>query len=285
MPNHVLNRLHFDTDEETAKAILAFIQKDDDGENEKYGPGTFDFNKLVPMPTEYLKTGEWYNWRWNNWGTKWNAYEEEYDGGNTISFLTAWAPPHEVIEALSEQFPGVYFTHRWAEEEIGVDVGQREYLNGVCVGDIEPEGEAEAIAIASAVWGGDPIDFGFVLNQSGEGYCQVDDDEYDVIELLDRRMLFSNGRLSPDELPIGLYAYELRMTDDGDRFGALEPNVTENFGGTVLTDQPVDFGDAGYIELTDETDPNFLGYTRTMGQFLRDEWEEEEAETEGMTLE
>ena len=147
MPNHVMNRLHFDTDEETAKAILAFIQKDNDGENEKYGPGTFDFNKLVPMPTEYLKTGEWYNWRWNNWGTKWNAYEEEYDGGNTISFLTAWAPPHEVIEALSEQFPGVYFTHRWAEEEIGVDVGQREYLNGVCVGDIEPEGEAEAIAI------------------------------------------------------------------------------------------------------------------------------------------
>ena len=181
MPNHVMNRLHFDTDEETAKAILAFIQKDDDGENEKYGPGTFDFNKLVPMPTEYLKTGEWYNWRWNNWGTKWNAYEEEYDGGNTISFLTAWAPPHEVIEALSEQFPGVYFTHRWAEEEIGVDVGQREYLNGVCVGDIEPEGEAEAIAIASAVWDGDPIDFGFVLNQSGEGYCQVDDDEYDVM--------------------------------------------------------------------------------------------------------
>ena len=53
----------------------------------------------------------------------------------------------------------------------------------------------------------------------------------------------------------------------------------------MLTDQPVDFGDAGYIELTDETDPNFLGYTRTMGQFLRDEWEEEEAETEGMTLE
>ena len=46
------------------------------------------------------------------------AYEEEYDGGNTISFLTAWAPPHEVIEALSEQFPGVYFTHRWAEEEL-----------------------------------------------------------------------------------------------------------------------------------------------------------------------
>ena len=116
MPNHVMNRLHFDTDEETAKAILAFIQKDDDGENEKYGPGTFDFNKLVPMPTEYLKTGEWYDWSWNNWGTKWNAYEEEYDGGNTISFLTAWAPPHEVIEALSEQFPGVYFTHRWAEE-------------------------------------------------------------------------------------------------------------------------------------------------------------------------
>ena len=58
-----------------------------------------------------------------------------------------------------------------------------------------------------------------------------------------------------------------------------------NHGGTVLTDEPIDFGDKGFIELTEDTEPNFLGFTRTMGEFLRDEWEEEEAETEGMTLE
>ena len=106
-----------------------------------------------------------------------------------------------------------------------------------------------------------------------------------MIEFQDRTMLFTNDRLSRDEIPIGLYAYELRMTDDDERFGALEPSVSVNFGGTVLTDQPIDFGEAGYLELTEDSDPAFQGYTRTMGQFLRDEWEEEEAETEGMTLE
>ena len=72
----------------------------------------------------------------------------------------------------------------------------------------------------------------------------------------------------------------------GDRNAFYEryvESVDEN--GVCKVGATGDFGDAGYIELTDETDPNFLGYTRTMGQFLRDEWEEEEAETEGMTLE
>ena len=67
-------------------------------------------------------------------------------------------------------------------------------------------------------------------------------------------------------------------------------NVFANFrGGTVLTDQPIDFGEAGYLDLTEDNDPNFTGETRTMGQFLRDEWEDELGEdfteTGGMTLE
>ena len=102
-------------------------------------------------------------------------------------------------------------------------------------------------------------------------------------------MLFTNERLSWEEIPIGLYAYELRMTDDGERYGSLEPSVSVSFGGTVLTDQPIDFGEAGYLELTEDNDPNFTGETRTMGQFLRDEWEDELGEdfteTGGMTLE
>ena len=30
---------------------------------QKSGPGTIDFNMLVPMPQEFLETGEWYDWR------------------------------------------------------------------------------------------------------------------------------------------------------------------------------------------------------------------------------
>lgn len=44
------------------------------------------------------------------------------------------------------------------------------------------------------------------------------EEKLDVIEVLDRRALFSNGRLMPEQIPEGLYAYDLRHSDDGDRF-------------------------------------------------------------------
>ena len=63
MANYVMNRIHFDTDEDTAREIFAAIQKDANGNDSetkrKSGPGTIDFNKLVPMPQKFLETGKW----------------------------------------------------------------------------------------------------------------------------------------------------------------------------------------------------------------------------------
>ena len=41
-----------------------------------------------------------------------------------------------------------------------------------------------------------------------------------------------------EEIPEGLYAYDLRQSDDGDRFVSIESKVGANHGGTVLIDQP-----------------------------------------------
>ncbi|MBR5680670.1 MAG: hypothetical protein IKX19_08450 [Clostridia bacterium] len=293
MPNHVRNIVEFSCDDETLKKILEAIQKDNDGENRDFGPGTIDFDKLIPMPPEYLNDGRWYDWRWDHWGTKWNSYDNCYNEDRRIEFLTAWSPPHEIMEELARRFPEAGFLHRWADEDIGSNVGQREYEHGECVEIYEPSDQKECIDLACEVWGDDPLDLGFMLNRSGTGYCQVDWEEYDVIELLDRRMLFTDCRLSPDDIPVGLYAYDLRHTDDGARFGSIEPRVIVNHGGVVLTDEPIDFGDKGFIELTEDTDPNFLGYKGTMGQLLRDELdlpesdlrtEDKPNQTEGMTL-
>ena len=53
MANYVMNRIHFDTDEDTAREIFAAIQKDANGNDSetkrKSGPGTIDFNKLIPV--------------------------------------------------------------------------------------------------------------------------------------------------------------------------------------------------------------------------------------------
>ena len=93
------------------------------------------------------------------------------------------------------------------------------------------------------------------------------EEELDVIEVLDHRALFSNGRIKPEQIPEGLHAY--------DHFCSIEPKVGVNHGGTVLMRDVLDFGKGGYIPLDDDTEPNFLGETMTASEFVDEETQDE----------
>ena len=108
------------------------------------------------------------------------------------------------------------------------------------------------------------------------------EEKLDVIEILDRRALFSNGRLMPEQIPEGLYAYDLRHSDDGGRFCSIEPKVGVNHGGTVLMRDILDFGESGYIPLDEDTEPNFLGETMTVSEFAEEEAQDEAMQMGGM---
>lgn len=108
------------------------------------------------------------------------------------------------------------------------------------------------------------------------------EEKLDVIEVLDRRALFSNGRLMPEQIPEGLYAYDLRHSDDGSRFCSIEPKVGVNHGGTVLMRDILDFGENGYIPLDEDTEPNFLGETMTVSEFAEEEVQDEAMQMGGM---
>ena len=108
------------------------------------------------------------------------------------------------------------------------------------------------------------------------------EEKLDVIEVLDRRALFSNGRLMPEQIPEGLYAYDLRHSDDVDRFCSIEPKVGVNHGGTVLMRDILDFGESGYIPLNEDTEPNFLGETMTVSEFAEEEIQDESMQMGGM---
>ena len=108
------------------------------------------------------------------------------------------------------------------------------------------------------------------------------EEKLDVIEVLGRRALFSNGRLMPEQIPEGLYAYDLRHSDDGDRFCAIEPKVGVNHGGTVLMRDILDFGESGYIPLDEDTEPNFLGDEMTPSEFAEEEVQDETLQMGGM---
>lgn len=111
------------------------------------------------------------------------------------------------------------------------------------------------------------------------------DEKLDVIELLDRQALFSNGRLSPEEIPEGLYAYDLRFDDEQNRFVSIEPKVGANHGGTVLMKELLDFGESGVIFFTEDSSPNFLSEEMTIKEFSETDMDEDkEIQIRGMQL-
>ena len=219
MPNHVENHIEFNGDKQQIDAMLNKIGSD------KYGIGTIDFKKIIPMPEtlnieagsktdhglkayrefievytagrsdkEALKALEniptesenaflsqrtdikrdewelgktawqniqkygaptWYEWSITNWGTKWNAYGYEegtdYSACDELTFQTAWSAPHPILRKLSEMFPEIVFKHRWADEDIGMNCGERNYLGGEKIDEFIPEG-IRATEFALEVW-------------------------------------------------------------------------------------------------------------------------------------
>ena len=111
------------------------------------------------------------------------------------------------------------------------------------------------------------------------------DEKLDMIELLDRKALFSNGRLAPEEIPEGLYAYDLRFNDEQNRFVSIEPKVGANHGGTVLIKELLDFGESGAISFTEDSSPNFLSEEMSVKEFAEMDIDEDETQQmRGMQL-
>ena len=54
----------------------------------------------------------WYDWRFENWGSKWDAQESyitEEENGWTINFDTAWSPAIPYIKQVAKMFPDLIF--------------------------------------------------------------------------------------------------------------------------------------------------------------------------------
>jgi hypothetical protein len=106
MPNHCQNKLTLQNGEDILNVISPYLTKIPP--NEVFGTSfyttyEFDFQKIIPMDEKLLEGEEWYNWRVENWGTKWNGYDGRItDDGSTFTFDTAWSPPLPIIKKLAE---------------------------------------------------------------------------------------------------------------------------------------------------------------------------------------
>lgn len=157
MPNWSFNSLNVHAEDENERAevqrLRNFIKRvvtDEDGTQTEI---PFSFQNVIPMPAELEGTrapvedpnseenkalrakygfDNWYDWRWEHWGTKWDACDaEDVSEGDDlmITFDTAWSFPTPVAVELSRQFPTLTFNYD-AHEESGMYDFTIEIKNG-----------------------------------------------------------------------------------------------------------------------------------------------------------
>jgi hypothetical protein len=114
MPNWCSNEVEINGSPESLAVFAQEIQSDEQG---------LSMERFIPTPAELLAEDAgtaWYQWRADNWGTKWDIgkedlfadYDEEYI---TFSYPTAWSPNVEFWTFMSKKFPEVSIVHHYEE--------------------------------------------------------------------------------------------------------------------------------------------------------------------------
>ena len=92
------------------------------GELPQYVDGAF--GKQLRFRSTDKPDDRWYDWRLQNWDTKWDAYDVVVTDDDPeqveIEFNTAWSPPEAVCHALREKFEDTVAIS-WFYDEPGME--------------------------------------------------------------------------------------------------------------------------------------------------------------------
>ena len=161
--------------------------------------------KTLKETIDFLKynTMTQHDWKVNNWGTKWNAYNqsievdgiilvEEHISGEetimkkterqtettgtemTINFSTAWSPPFDLIHLLSKKEKCV-LQYEWIEEQGAACLGKETIESGIVTDCYKPDPwSKEAYELMFEWWGnGDE----FIWNDETGEYEYLEENE------------------------------------------------------------------------------------------------------------
>ena len=138
MPNHCHNRVTFYSanTEDVAKLKKIFTDEncfgqiipEPDWPNTPNKDGELPVKHEDPWLTYRWSNGRqddrWYDWRVQNWDTKWDCYDVEVTDDDPecleIEFNTAWSPPEAICNQIREDYPAV--TVSWFYDEPGVEM-------------------------------------------------------------------------------------------------------------------------------------------------------------------
>ena len=138
MPNHCHNRVTFYSANTDDVAKLKQIFEDEncftqiipepDWPNTPNKDGELPVKHEDPWLTYRWSNGRqddrWYDWRIQNWDTKWDCYDVEVTDNDPecleIQFNTAWSPPEAICERIREDYPDVSVS--WFYDEPGCEI-------------------------------------------------------------------------------------------------------------------------------------------------------------------
>lgn len=155
MPNHVTTII------EASKEVIDFLIVD----------GHVDFNTVLPMPDEddpiFTATKTEFgggmvgysfdgyspmDWARDVWGTKWNAYDVIRVSDTTVQFDTAWSHPEPVVGALSNRYPWETIHVKYADEDLGSNLGDYDMRAGLIHRErMFNQGSEEALDFATQI--------------------------------------------------------------------------------------------------------------------------------------
>ena len=82
-----------------------------------------DYATRLVFKSTGITDQRWYDWRVQNWDTKWDAYDVAVTDDDPecleIEFNTAWSPPEAVCNKIREDFPDLAIS--WFYDEPGME--------------------------------------------------------------------------------------------------------------------------------------------------------------------
>lgn len=165
-----LSTLHAPEAERTAQ-VTAHLEKWD--AKEKADPELWELGKSAFQNIQKYGSPTWYEWSIQHWDTKWNAYQcrplTEKD--DTMVFLTAWSSVPKLVAAISKKYRHQEITYRWADEDLGHNVGEIVFKNGEQIEvDIPADGSRMAYEMAAELTGLDLADCNLYLTADKSTY-------------------------------------------------------------------------------------------------------------------
>ena len=143
-----------------------------------YDPQMMELGKQYYENIEKYGSPHWYDWCTEHWGTKWNAYDcsEVVSDDRELCFHTAWSAVPEILQKLSEKYPEVSMQYRWADEDIGFNVGEASFKNGRIAEFHVPEpGSRTAFEMSADIMHVELSDFGLFPSEDGQSYAYMPD--------------------------------------------------------------------------------------------------------------